>query len=142
MNPEDVAPIIQDERFWWNIEKDQNLFDPKKVVYDYRPYSLKFEEPTLPKRITIRVFIYLDIILGKTQLLDAGLVTDFFIHTDSFDNIKDELQRIGEEAHERFVEVFNQRNTVPYISPTFQPTFDPEVLAQKIQLLLHEGDGY
>jgi hypothetical protein len=142
MNPEEIAPIIQDERFWWNALDDQNLFDQKGITYDYRPYSLKFEEPTLPKRITIRVFIYLDIILGNTQLLDAGLVTDFYIHTDSFDNIKDELQRIGQQAHDRFVEVFNQRNRVPYISPTFQPTFDPVVSAQKIQQLLHEGVGY
>jgi len=142
MEPENITPIIQDERFWWNALDDQNLFDQKKITYDYRPYSLKFEAPTLPNRITIRVFIYLDIILGNIQLLDAGLVTDFYIHTDSFNNIQDELQRIGEEAHNRFVEVFNQRNRFPYISPTFQPTFDPEVSAQKIQLLLREGDGY
>jgi hypothetical protein len=142
MEPEEITQIVTPDRFWWNILMDKSLFSEKQVIYDYRPYSTQFIDPVYEGMISVRRFIYLDITLGNSQLLDAGLVIDFHVHTSSFDNLKDELMRIGQDAHDRFVVIFKEKNAVPYISPTFRPTLDPEALDQKIQSLLQDGDGY
>lgn len=139
----EVTQIVSPDRFWWNIlPESETLFNQKAVVYDYRADTLNFMEPNLPNMIKVRSFIYLDIYLGNSQLLDAGIITDYDVHVDTFDNIKDELMRIGNDAHERFVVIFNQYNRLQYISPTFRPTLDHEALEQKIQQLLHDGVCY
>lgn len=142
MEPEDITQIINIENFWWDILMDKSLFAEKQVVYDYRPYSTKFLEPIHVGMISIRRFIYLDITLGNSQLLDAGLAIDYHVQTTILTNLRDELVRIGEDAHNRFVQIFKEKNFPPYISPTFQPLLDPEVLAQSVQSLLHDGDAY
>lgn len=141
MNENEITKIIQDERFWWNMTDDHILFNQKNIVYDYRPYSIKFEEPIYPNMISVRRFIYLDIYLGNSQLLDAGLVTDYHVNAATIENLKDELMIIGKDAHERFVKAFEERRYQPHISPTFQPTLDHEALALKIESLLLTGDG-
>lgn len=122
--------------------ENKSLFAEKHVQYDYRPNTLTFQEPTLPNMIKVRSFIYLDILLGNSQLLDAGSVTDYDVHVDTFENIIDELTRIARDAHERFIAVFKERNSLQYVSPTFQPTLDPEALAQSIQQLVQNGVSY
>src|ERR1700688_3307347 len=127
MEFKDATQIVTPDRFWWDILlDDRSLFNEKQVVYDYKPNTLVFQEPNLPGMIKVRSFIYLDIFLGNSQLLDAGIVTDYDVHVDTFDNIIDELTRIAEDAHERFLVIFKERNSPPYISSTFQPTLDHE----------------
>lgn len=140
--PENITHIVQPDRFWWNVIEAKALFAEPDINYSYHPYTLVFQEPNLPKMIKVRSFIYLDIILGNSQLLDAGVVTDYDVHVDSIGNIIDELLRIGEDAHLRFLQIFKERNSPPYISPTFQPILDLEVLDQKIRQLVETGASY
>lgn len=132
--------IIKPEKFWWNEWENKDLFFSKGVSYKYDHSTLKFEEPIYPNMIRVRTFVYLDIILGNTPLLDAGYVVDYHVHGDIIENLHTELRRIGEDAHNKFMKIWEERRSPLYISPTFQPTFDPEALEINILSVLQKGD--
>ena len=139
MITDETTQVIQPEEFRWTLTNEKDLFQQPQVMYNYQPYSFKFMEHTFPKMIRIRRFVYLDILLGNTQLLDAAHVVDYHINVNHIENIREELLRIGQDAHDRFMVLLEERRSQSCISPTYQPTFDLSVFQTKIDLGLKTG---
>ena len=132
MVTDDTFQVIQPEDFWWKPNENINLFTSPNIIYNYQPYSFKFIESVYPNMIRIRVFIYLDILLGNTILLDAGLIVDYNININSVDNIKSQILRIEQDANDKFNLAFQDRRHQLCISPTFAIQFDPLEAQTKI----------
>ena len=128
---EDTTQVIHGEDCWWRANENIELFKQPLVQYNYEPYSLRFEEEKYPNFLCVRKFVYLNILLGNSLLLDAGIIYNYNININSIDNLKDELFKVTEDAHKKFIHFFEGRRVVSCISPTFHPTIDYEVFSQK-----------
>jgi len=141
MITDQTSKIIQPENFWWKPNENKALFDMGDVIYNYDPYSIKFIEPTFPKMITIKRIVLLNILLGNTHLLKAGLEIDIHINTVSIETLREKLLKTGADAHDRFLISFKERCHQSCISKTYEPVFDTSIFLDKIEHLLQNEDG-
>lgn len=136
MGAEEVDQIVSEFEVWWKPPGSNPLFNESGVIHVYNPYTITFEEPNMPDMVRNRIFIYFDIFFRNSQILDAGLKIEYQTNRKIITDLKESLIRLGEDAHSRFLRMFDSecdRGTIP---PILRPQYDPGAALIKIEDLL------